>query len=123
MDMGRRGRKRQLGVGDEYWRSILSGVGTVEACRRVGITRKTGYRWHPERGGLAPVGARLREASGDPGWPSDTAHRAASASEAPGGWNVGGPDGRVGAGEKADDGAEGDREVGDGSVKDRDPVA
>ena len=29
-------------------------MGTVEACRRVGITRKTGYRWRAERGGLPP---------------------------------------------------------------------
>jgi IS30 family transposase len=57
--MGRRGRKRQLGVEDEYWSLILAGVGTVEACRRVGITRKTGYRWRAERGGLPPL--RLRE--------------------------------------------------------------
>ena len=28
--MGRRGRKRQLGIEDEYWRLILGGVGTVE---------------------------------------------------------------------------------------------
>ena len=33
--MGRRGRKRRLGVEDEYWAMILAGVGTVEACRRV----------------------------------------------------------------------------------------
>jgi IS30 family transposase len=58
--MGTRGRKRQLGVEDEYWKLILSGVGTVEACRRVGVGRKTGYRWRAERGGLAPL--RLAEA-------------------------------------------------------------
>jgi IS30 family transposase len=40
--MRRQGRKRQLAVEDEYWQLILDGVGTVEACRRVGITRKTG---------------------------------------------------------------------------------
>ena len=34
---------------------ILDGVGTVEACRRVGIGRKTGYRWRAERGGLPPL--------------------------------------------------------------------
>jgi hypothetical protein len=44
MDMARRGRKRQLGVEDEYWRLVLGGIGTVEACRRVGVGRKTGYR-------------------------------------------------------------------------------
>ena len=58
--MARRGRKRQLGTEDEYWRLILGGVGTVDACRRVGITRKTGYRWRAERGGLPPV--RVAEA-------------------------------------------------------------
>jgi IS30 family transposase len=40
--LGRRGRKRQLAVEDEYWGLILEGVGTVEACRVVGIGRKTG---------------------------------------------------------------------------------
>jgi hypothetical protein len=58
--MGRRGRKRQLVVEDEYWALVMDGVGTVEACRRVGIGRKTGYRWRAERGGLPPL--RLPEA-------------------------------------------------------------
>jgi transposase, IS30 family len=58
--MGRRGRKRQLEVEARYWRLLQSGVGTVEACRQVGITRKTGYRWRAEAGGLVPV--RLAEA-------------------------------------------------------------
>lgn len=52
--MGRRGRKRRLGIEDEYWRLTLSGVGTVEACRLLRIGRKTGYRWRAERGGLPP---------------------------------------------------------------------
>jgi hypothetical protein len=52
--MARRGRKRQRAVEDEYWELILGGTGTAEACRRVGIGRKTGYRWRAERGGLAP---------------------------------------------------------------------
>ena len=59
MQMGRRGRKRQLAVEDEYWALVLSGVRTVAACRQVGITRKTGYRWRAERGGLPPL--RLAE--------------------------------------------------------------
>jgi hypothetical protein len=48
--MARRGRKRRLDVESEYWRLLLSGVGTVEACRRVGIGSK-----HPVRvrGGLS----------------------------------------------------------------------
>jgi transposase, IS30 family len=28
----------------EYWRLLLSGVATFEACRIVGIVKKTGYR-------------------------------------------------------------------------------
>jgi transposase, IS30 family len=61
--MARRVRKRQLSVEDEYWRLILGGVGTVEACRWGGIGRKTGYRWWAERGGLVPERA-LEGASG-----------------------------------------------------------
>jgi len=52
--MGRRGRKRQLEVEAEYWRLLTTGVGTVAACAAVGITRKTGYRWRAESGGLPP---------------------------------------------------------------------
>ena len=48
------GRKRRLGIEDEYWDLILAGVGTVEACKLVGIGRKTGYRWRAELGGLPP---------------------------------------------------------------------
>jgi hypothetical protein len=64
MQMGRRGRKRQLALEDESWRMILSGVGTVAACKQVGITRKTGYRWRSARGGLPPL--RLAESSAAP---------------------------------------------------------
>src|SRR4051812_39067294 len=59
VEMGRRGRKRQLDLESEYWALLKSGVGTVEACRIVGITRKTGYRWRAENGGIPP--ARLAE--------------------------------------------------------------
>ena len=45
--MGRRGRKRQLEIEAEYWQLLKAGVGTVAACRLVGITRKTGYRGGP----------------------------------------------------------------------------
>jgi transposase, IS30 family len=58
--MGRRGRKRQVEVEARYWQLIESGIGTVEACRRVGIGRKTGYRWRAEAGGVVPD--RLSEA-------------------------------------------------------------
>jgi IS30 family transposase len=59
--MARRGRKRQLDTESVYWQLLLSGTGTVEACRAVGIGRKTGYRWRAENGGLPPV--RLAEAA------------------------------------------------------------
>ena len=41
--MGRRGRKRRLDVESEYWQLVLSGIGTVDACKRLGIGRKIGY--------------------------------------------------------------------------------
>src|SRR6476619_1676875 len=53
--MTRRGRKRRLVLEDEYWKLILDGVPTVEACRQIGIGRKTGYRWRAEAGGLPPA--------------------------------------------------------------------
>jgi IS30 family transposase len=53
--LARRGRKRRLDLEDEYWKLITNGTGTFEACRLVGIGRKTGYRWRHERGGLPPV--------------------------------------------------------------------
>jgi IS30 family transposase len=37
----------------EYWELLSAGIGTVEACRRVGVTRKTGYRWRAEMGGVS----------------------------------------------------------------------
>jgi hypothetical protein len=52
--MARRGRKRQLDAESLYWQLILSGVGTVAACKEAGIGRKTGYRWRAENGGLPP---------------------------------------------------------------------
>jgi DNA-binding CsgD family transcriptional regulator len=50
-----------LDVESRYWQLLLAGIGTVEACRIVGITRKTGYRWRAENGGIPP--ARLAEAA------------------------------------------------------------
>jgi len=41
--------KRRLDLESRYWTLILSGVGTVEACRIVGIGRRTGYRWRGEK--------------------------------------------------------------------------
>jgi hypothetical protein len=59
--MARRGRKRQLDVGSLYWQLILSGVGTVAACKEAGIGRKTGYRWRAEKdpAGLRHLAQRL----------------------------------------------------------------
>jgi transposase len=57
--MARRGRKRQLEVEARYWQLLAAGIGTVEACRRVGIGRKTDYRWRAEADGVAPL--RLAE--------------------------------------------------------------
>ena len=59
--MTRRGRKRRLVLEDEYWKLILDGVPTVDACRQIGIGRKTGYRWRAEAGSLPP--ARVAEES------------------------------------------------------------
>lgn len=59
--MGRRGRKRQLDLESEYWELLASGVGTVAACKLLGIGRKTGYRWRAENGGLPP--GRLAESA------------------------------------------------------------
>ena len=57
--MTRRGRKRRLVWEDEYWKLIIDGMPTVEACRQIGIGRKTGYRWRAEAGSLPP--ARVAE--------------------------------------------------------------
>ncbi|WP_371503091.1 helix-turn-helix domain-containing protein [Kitasatospora sp. NBC_00374] len=59
--MARRGPKRRLDVEAEYWHLLQSGVGTVEACKQLGIGRRTGYRWRAENGGLPPE--RLPEPS------------------------------------------------------------
>jgi transposase-like protein len=57
--MTRRCRKRRLVLEDEYWKLILDGMPTGEACRQIGIGRKTGYRWRAEAEGLPP--ARVAE--------------------------------------------------------------
>lgn len=57
--MARRGRKRRLDLESWYWQLIMSGMGTVQACRVVGVGRKTGYWWRAENGGLPP--GRLAE--------------------------------------------------------------
>ena len=52
--MARRGRKRDLEKERLYWDLLASGVGTVAACRQVGIGRRTGLRWRREMGGIRP---------------------------------------------------------------------
>jgi transposase, IS30 family len=34
---------------------VQPGIGTVAACKAIGIGRKTGYRWRAENGGLPPA--------------------------------------------------------------------
>ena len=52
--MGRRGKKRQLEVEARYWQLLESGVGIVEACRRVAMLGRepvalgrVGRGWRP----------------------------------------------------------------------------
>jgi hypothetical protein len=58
--MARRGRKRQLDVESRYCQLLLSGVGTVEACRQVGI-------WEGVFGPDLPAKDVPHEECGDPG--------------------------------------------------------
>jgi hypothetical protein len=60
--MGRCGRKRDLDREVQYWEYLASGVGTVEACRLVGVSRKTGYLWPAEMGGV--IAKKHSEGSG-----------------------------------------------------------
>ena len=50
--MARRGRKRNLERERLYWDLLAWGLGTVQACRQVGIGRRNGLRWRPENGGF-----------------------------------------------------------------------
>jgi len=50
--MAKRGRKRVLERELKYWELMGNGVGTVEACRLVGVSRSTGHRWRAEMGGV-----------------------------------------------------------------------
>lgn len=51
--MARRGRKRDRTREIRYWELLSQGIGTIEACRLVGVSRKTGYRWRAEMGGTS----------------------------------------------------------------------
>ena len=52
VEMARRGRKRNLEKERLYWDLLAAGTGTVDACRQVGIGRRTGLRWRRENGGI-----------------------------------------------------------------------
>ena len=53
-----------MALEDEYWLLIAAGVGTGEACRTLGIGRKTGCRWRAERGGGIPPARAAEDARG-----------------------------------------------------------
>lgn len=53
--MAKRGPKRSLDRELKYWELLGNGVGTVEACPLVGVSRSTGHRW---RAGMDWVIAR-----------------------------------------------------------------
>jgi len=59
--MAKRGPKRELDLELQYWELLRLGLWTVEACRRVGVTRKTGYRWRAESLERLGGGASCRE--------------------------------------------------------------
>jgi IS30 family transposase len=42
------GRVRLVAEREAYWALVQQGVGTREACRQVGVDRKSGYRWRQE---------------------------------------------------------------------------
>ena len=50
--MAKRGRKRDLNRELRYWELLSQGIGTIEACRLVGGSKKTGYRWRAEMGAV-----------------------------------------------------------------------
>lgn len=43
--MARRGGTRNLTREIRYWDLLSQGVGTIGACRLVGVSWKTGHRW------------------------------------------------------------------------------
>ncbi len=58
--MGQRGRKRRLELEIRYRVLMAGGVGSIEACRQLGIGRKTGYRWRAECGEVLQSGCPTR---------------------------------------------------------------
>ena len=50
--MAKRGPKRSLGRELKYCELMGNGVGTVEACRLLRVSRSTGHCWRAEMGGV-----------------------------------------------------------------------
>ena len=62
--MARQGRKRNLEKERPYWDLLASGSGTFEACRQVGVGRRTGLRWRRENGGFRRDLGAINSAAG-----------------------------------------------------------
>lgn len=65
--MAARGRKRNLTREIRYWDLLSQGIGTIEACRLVRVSRKTRYRWRAEMGAYWPRTLPPRPAATCPG--------------------------------------------------------
>jgi hypothetical protein len=65
--MARLGRKRQFDTKSEYRQLLLSGIGTLDACRTVGTGHKSGCRWRAENGGI-PLMESLGRMAGERAW-------------------------------------------------------
>jgi len=50
--MGKRDQKRDLDREIRYWELLSQGIGSVDACRLIGVSRTTHYRWRAEMGGV-----------------------------------------------------------------------
>jgi hypothetical protein len=59
-DRSPRGRKKLLAEHQQHLDLVAKGAGTVEACRTVGINRRTGHRWRRGRTSQAKTGRTAR---------------------------------------------------------------
>jgi transposase len=48
--MPKGGRKRDPNCELRYWEVLSQGIGRIEACRLVSVSRNTGYRWRAQMG-------------------------------------------------------------------------
>ncbi|MYW89633.1 IS30 family transposase, partial [Amycolatopsis rubida] len=62
-----RGRVRLAAERRRYFDLVADGVGTVEACRRVGVDRRTGHYWRHGRPSRARANAAPRRSRPEPG--------------------------------------------------------